>query len=166
MKLFRNLVFMAFLPVMMVGNAYASAYQEDNIKMHCAILKNGKVIKQQSCVADGYVYSSAASGSGSGYTFKSIRGYGVISVNASSEVVTDAKGEPIYNSDGTNKLVSSETMNDKSAIMRYRMPKTFKLLTKSEEERYLNGGLKVEPYTCFIHKTQPKYEFCFSQPLM
>lgn len=51
--------------------------------------------------------------------------------------------------------------------MRYRMPTTFKVLTKKQEELYYNGKLKntkgktIEPYTCLHQKNKPNFEFCF-----
>lgn len=146
------------LATLTFSNANASAHEEKNIKMHCAILKDGKVIKQQQCIADGYVHAGAMYGGGSGYTFKPIKGYGSISVDYSYETTTDKHGN--------TKTISKELINNKDAISRYRMPKTFKLLTPAEEKRYDNGELKEKPYTCFIQKHKPKYEFCFSEPLM
>lgn len=163
MKATHALALLAFtLPV----SAIAGAHSEENIKMHCVILKDGKVVKQQSCVADGYVHAGAGYGGGTGYSFKSIKGYGAISVDLSASVLTDSQGNPLEDENGDTKIESHTTMNDKPAKQRYRMPKTFKLLTPTQEERYYNRELKFEPYTCFIHTKAPKFEFCFSKPLM
>ena len=153
------------LATLTFSNANASAHEEKNIKMHCAILKDGKVIKQQQCVADGYVHAGAMYGGGSGYTFKPIKGYGSISVDLSLDALKDKHGNLIEKANGV-QMVSKYFINNKDAISRYRMPKTFKLLTPAEEKRYDNGELKEKPYTCFIQKHKPKYEFCFSEPLM
>lgn len=146
--------------------AFAGAYQEENIKMHCAILKNNKVIKQQRCTAEGYVHGGAAYGGGSGYSFGLISGYGKIQVDTSASVIYDKNNNPILDKDGFAEMETSTTMNNKNAIIRYRMPKTFQLLTQAQEKQYNSGSLKIQPYTCFIHTQSPKFEFCFSKPLM
>lgn len=133
--------------------------------MHCAIFKNDKLVKQQKCVADGYAHANMYGG-GSGYAFKSIQGYGKISVGIATEFLMDKNGNHLYDADGFNKQKSSSVMNNKDAIVRYRMPKTLKLLTDTQEQQYYNGTLKAQPYTCFIHKKKPTFEFCFSKPFM
>jgi|GEM_PF-3122419 hypothetical protein len=68
---------------------------------------------------------------------------------------------------GEPKYEANTLMNKKDAIMRYRMPTTFKVLTKKQEELYYNGKLKntkgktIEPYTCLCQKNKPNFEFCF-----
>lgn len=137
------------------------AYQEDNIKMHCVIIKNGKVAHKQNCVADGYVHSAAGYGGGAGYEFRPIKGYGKIRVDSGIDYQLDARGEVIESS-----IVESHAIDEKPAIIRYRTPKSFKLLTKAQEEKFANGSLKFTPYTCFIPKKNAKFEFCSSKPLM
>lgn len=136
--------------------AFAGAATDDNVKMHCVILKNGKVVHKQNCIADGYQHGNMY-GAGEGYDFNPIKGYGKISVDSSTTVLTDKNDNPITDARGFNKMVSSDTMNDKAAIIQYRTPKNFKLLKNYE------GGLigGQEPYRCYIHKTKPKFEFCF-----
>lgn len=147
--------------------SHAGAYQEENIKMHCVILKNNKVVKQQNCVAEsGYVHAGAAYGGGSGYAFKAIKGYGKISVDTSVALVYDEYDRPVTLADGSTKTESSTTLNEKDTIIRYRTPKTFKLLTEQQLTQYDEGQLKFEPYTCFVHTKNPIFEFCFSKPLM
>lgn len=147
--------------------ASAGAYQEENIKMHCAILKNGKPIKQLNCVADGFVHAGAMYGGGSGYEFKPIKGYGAIDVATGVNVVQDANGDPVWTDEGEVLFDEGYTlMNGKDAVMRYRMPKTFRLLSEKEEEQYLEGKLKIQPYTCFGYVHLRAFEFCFSKPLM
>lgn len=148
-----------------IGNAHASATEENNIKMHCAIFKNDKLVKQQKCVADGYVFSNVYN-TGAGYTFKPIQNYGKLEVHIANEAVVDANDNPIVDANGFMDIKTSYEMNGKDATIRYRMAKTFKLLTKAQKQQYENGTLKTQPYTCLTYKKKPTFEFCFSKPFM
>ncbi|MGP1607684.1 MAG: hypothetical protein ACTTGU_06025 [Moraxella sp.] len=146
---------------------FAGAAEIGKTKMQCVILNNGKVTKKTPCIATGYVYAGAAYGAGSGWTFQTIKGYGKITVDTSIYILYDANDNIILDKSGEPKYEANTLMNKKDAIMRYRMPTTFKVLTKKQEELYYNGKLKntkgktIEPYTCLHQKNKPNFEFCF-----
>ncbi len=132
--------------------ALAGAHEFQNAKFHCVILKNGKAVKQQNCTADGYEHAGAGYGGGHGYNFRPIQGYGDISIDAGvsfSDSKMDKDGSPMIEKEWAN-------LNNKPAIMRWRTPKTFKIATPQQVEND-NGTL----YTCYIHKKNAKYEFCY-----
>lgn len=150
-----------------IGTAHAGAYEHTNVKKHCVIIKNGKVVKQQTCTADGYEHAGAGYGGGFGWNFKPIKGYGAISIEGGVSLKQDSRGNPITDREG-NGIIDEEwlDLNGKPAINRYRFPKTFKAFTKADEQKWYNGTLKdakgneIDPYQCYYHKKNPKYEFC------
>lgn len=132
--------------------SWAGAYEFENAKLHCVFLKNGKVIKQQNCTADGYEHAGAAYGGGQGYTFHLIKGYGKIRVDTGvsySDTKMDKDGSPMVEEEWTD-------LNGKPARVSYRIPKTFKLATQKQID---NNPNKL--YTCYTPKKNAKYEFCY-----
>ncbi len=132
-----------FLCAASVG--YAGYGEVSNQKAHCVVLKNNKVVHQQSCLYDrkaiGDVWSSSYS-----TKIKKIKGYGNFNIEyySKSLVVND---DFVYDSDG--QIINDEesvTLNGKSAYQRYRMPKTLKVLTKAQVARYERGdGDSIQP---------------------
>lgn len=108
--------------------------QQKLVKLKCnVILNNGKVTKKTPCIATGYVHAGAAYGAGSGWTFQTIKGYGKITVDTSIYILYDANDNIILDKNEEPKYEANTLMNKKDAIMRYRMPTTFKVLTKKQE---------------------------------
>ena len=96
-------------------------------KTKMQFLNNGKVTKKTSCIATGYVHAGAAYGAGSGWTFQTIKGYGKITVDTSIYILYNANDNIILDKNGEPKYKANTLMNKKDAIMRYRMPATFKI---------------------------------------
>lgn len=159
-----------YLPIIataciLTSNAFAGAAQFENEKMHCAIFKNNKLVKQQNCIADGYQHAGAAYGAGEGWTFKNIAGYGKISVDWGfqlSETKTDPDGSAAIEKQWLD-------LNEKPAVRRHRIAKSYQLLTTAQETLYEEGkltdkyGKAINVYSCFYQKANPAFEFCFNQ---
>lgn len=145
-------------------NAFASAAQFENRKMHCAIFKNDKLVKQQKCIADGYEHAGAGYGGGQGWNFKNIPGIGKISIDSGvrfSENKTNPDGSSVIEKEWLD-------LNDKPAVQRYRTAKNFKPLTSAQEKLYYEGKLKdskgkdIALYSCYFQKNKKDFEFCFN----
>lgn len=166
MKSVKLLAFIG-VSILSVGVAHAAAQEYINVKKHCVIIKNGKVVKQQACTADGYEHAAAGYGGGFGWDFKPIKGYGAISVEGGVSLKEDSRGNIVTDHEG-NSVIDKEwlDLNNKPAISRYRFPKTFKVFTTEDEQKWYNGTLKdakgkeIDPYQCYYHKKNPQYEFC------
>lgn len=147
------------------NTTFAGAAQFDNEKMHCAIFKNGKLAKQQTCVADGYEHAGAGYGGGAGWDFRKIAGYGKISVDTGvkfAENQTNADGSSVVEEEWLN-------LNGKPAVQRHRIAKSYQILTPTQEKNYYDNGLKdkngkdIKVYSCLYQKANPNFEFCFDQ---
>lgn len=159
-----------YLPIIataciITSTAFAGAWEYNNEKMHCAIFKNGKLAKQQNCIADGYEHAGAVYGGGAGWEFKAIPGYGKISVDWGfqlSETKTDPDGGAAIEKQWLD-------LNEKPAVKRHRIAKSYKLLTTAQETLYEEGkltdkhGKNINVYSCFYQKANPAFEFCFNQ---
>lgn len=162
MKLFGAMV-VAGISMGISQMALASASEYNNVKLPCAILKDGKVLKQQTCLASGFEHGNVYGG-GYGWRFN-IQGYGRITLDGGTRFKTDANGELMADKHG--EAIEDETwtmFNDKPANIRLRMPKTFAILSKQQENQYYEGKLKTEPYTCWYYagKTSAKFdEVCY-----
>lgn len=143
--------------------ALAGASEYDNVKLPCAILKDGKVLKQQICLASGFEHGNMYGG-GYGWSF-SIQGYGKIRLDAGTTFKTDANDELMVDKHGEAIEDESWTnLNGKPANIRLRMPKTFVLLNEAQENQYYEGELNIRPYTCwyFSQKTHMAFdEVCY-----
>lgn len=161
-----------YLPIIaaaciITSTAFAGAVQYDNEKMHCAIFKNNKLVKQQNCTADGYEHAGAAYGAGKGWTFKAIPGYGKISIDKGvqyAENQTDPEGYAVIEKQWLD-------LNEKLAVIRYRIAKSYQLLTPAQEKQYTDAGLsfltdkngkEINVYSCVYQKANPTFEFCFN----
>ena len=162
MRLF-NVALIAIIGVTLSQLALASASEYDNVKLPCAVLKNGKVLKQQTCLASGFEHGNVYGG-GYGWSFN-IKGYGNIILDSGTVFKTDANDELIVDEHGeTVEDKSWMTLNDEPASIRVRMSKTFKVPTKVQESQYYEDKLNTQLYTCwyFNHKTQMKFdEVCY-----
>lgn len=163
----KNFVFLSIFATACIATntAFAGAAQYENEKMHCAIFKNGKLAKQQNCVADGFEHAGAGYGGGAGWNFKNIPGYGKISVETGYQL-----SETQTNPDGSS-VVEKEwlLLNKKPAVQRHRIAKSYLPLTSSQEKLYYDGKLKnskgkdVQLYSCLYQKSNPNFEFCFNR---
>lgn len=144
------------------NTTFADAAQFDNKKTHCAIFKNGKLAKQQTCVVDGYVQSGAYVSS-EGWDFSKIAGYGIISVDKGvnfAENQTNADGSLVVEKEWLD-------LNGKPAVQRHRIAKSYQILTPAQEKNYDDNGLKdkngkdIKVYSCLYQKANPNFEFCF-----
>lgn len=160
-----GVMLIAVMGVSVSHTVLAGVAEYSDVKMPCAVLKNGKVLKQQTCVADGFEHAGAGYGGGYGWDF-SIKGYGKITLDSGVSFKTDANGELVR--DEHDEIIEDEswtTLNKKPADIRLRMPKTFAVLSEQQENQYYEGKLK-EPYTCWYYtgKTSGKFdEVCYLQ---
>ncbi len=139
------------LGLLVSGAVFAGVEHFKDAKLHCVFLKNGKVVKQQNCTADGHMRSSVAYGD-EGYAFHAIKGYGKIKVENGYSLLMDKMDQ-----NGESEFETYALLNGKPAIMRWRTPKTFKLATQKQIESDDDNTL----YTCYSHEKNAKYEFCY-----
>lgn len=157
---------MNLLKAMVIGSigmgfgqlALAGAADFEDVKMPCAVLKNGKVLKQQTCVADGFEHGNVYGG-GYGWRFN-VQGYGNIKLDDGVKFKTNAKGEPMTNKH--NEVIEDKswtTLNGKPANIRLRLPKSFALLNPAQEKQYYEGKISSTPYTCWYYKSKVQARF-------
>lgn len=146
-----NAVSIMVVGVVFSQAALAGAIEYTDVKLPCAVLKNGKVLKQRTCIAQGFEHGNGHGG-GYGWIFE-MQGYGIVKLDGGTIFKTD-----------TTKEKSWITLNGKNAKIRMRMPRTFAIFSQAQERQYQKRGIEITPYTCWYYtkKTNTKFdEVCY-----
>lgn len=158
--MFKNALIL-FLLSSLSTHAMAGSMELTDLETQCAIFNNNKLMTHTSCTTDA-MNSGNVWGFGTVFDFHDIPKYGKITLNMHTKSQLDADGQVIFDDNGNIIHDATEyLLNDKPAIIRYRHPKTYKLLTPAQMTAFENNTLNFTPYTCLYQKDKPQFEFCF-----